>query len=69
MNVEVTRFERLKEKYESCPEFREIYMTLRDKNNFIVDGYHIQKGYLFWDNKLCILKTSVREFLILEIHV
>jgi len=44
-------------------------MTLRDKNNFIVDGYHIQKGYLFWDNKLCILKTSVREFLILEIHV
>jgi hypothetical protein len=69
MSVEVTGFERLKEEYESCLEFWEIYMTLRNKNNCIVDGYHIQKGYLFWDNKLCILKTSVRAFLIWEIHV
>jgi hypothetical protein len=69
MNVEVTGFERLKEEYESYLEFEEIYMTLRDENNCIVDGYHLQKRYLFRDNKFCILKTSVREFLIWEIHV
>jgi len=30
MSVEDTEFERLKEKDESCPEFGEIYMALRD---------------------------------------
>ena len=69
ISVEVTGFERLKEEYESYLEFEEIYMTLRDENNCIVDGYHLQKVYLFRDNKLCILKTSVREFFIWEIHV
>jgi hypothetical protein len=64
MSVEITGFERLKEEYESCPEFEEIYMTLKDKNNRVVNGYHLQEGYLFRDNKLYIPKTSVREFLI-----
>jgi len=30
MSVEDTEFERLKEKDESCPEFGEIYMALRE---------------------------------------
>jgi hypothetical protein len=64
ISVEITGFERLKEEYESCPEFEEIYMTLKDKNNRVVNGYHLQEGYLFRDNKLYIPKTSVREFLI-----
>ena len=28
MSAEVTGFERLREEYESCPDFREIYVTL-----------------------------------------
>jgi hypothetical protein len=40
MSVEATGFERLKEEYESCPEFEEIYLTLKDENNRVVDGYH-----------------------------
>jgi len=52
MSVEVTGFERLKEEYESCSEFKEVYMTLRDENNHIVDGYHLQEGYVIQDNKL-----------------
>lgn len=68
MSVEVTGFERLKEKYESCSEFGEIYLTLKDENHRVINGYHLQDGYLFQDNKLYISKTSVREFLIWEIH-
>jgi len=69
MSVEVTGFERLKEEYESCSEFGEIYLTLKDENHRVINGYHLQDGYLFRDNKLCIPKTSVRDFLIWEIHV
>ena len=68
MSVEVTGFERLKEEYESCSEFGEIYLTLKDENHRVINGYHLQDGYLFRDNKLCIPKTSVRDFLIWEIH-
>jgi len=42
MSVEVTGFERLKEEYESYSEFKEICITLRDENNHIIDGYHLQ---------------------------
>jgi len=69
MSVEITGFERLKEEYESCSEFEEIYLTLKDENHRVINGYHLQDGYLFRDNKLCIPKTSVRDFLIWEIHV
>jgi len=42
MSVEVTGFERLKKEYESYSEFKEICITLRDENNHIIDGYHLQ---------------------------
>jgi len=64
ISVEVTGFERLKKEYESCSEFGEIYLKLKDKNHRVITSYHLQDGYLFQDNKLCIPKTSVREFLI-----
>jgi len=64
MSVEVTGFERLKEEYESYSEFEEIYLTLKDENHRVINGYHLQDGYLFQDNKLCIPKTSVRELFI-----
>ena len=69
MSFKVTGFERLKEEYKSCLEFEEIYLALKDENHHVINGYHLQDGYLFQDNKLCILKTSVCEFLIWEIHV
>jgi hypothetical protein len=50
------------------PEFGEIYVNLRDTNYHVVDGYHLQERYLFRDNKLCILKTSMREFLIWKFY-
>jgi hypothetical protein len=47
MSVEVTVFERLKEEYESCSEFGEIFLTLKDENHRVINGYHLQDGYLF----------------------
>ena len=41
MSVEVTGFERLKEEYESCSEFGEIYLTLKDENHRVINGYHL----------------------------
>jgi hypothetical protein len=41
ISVKVTGFERLKEEYESCQEFKEIYMTLRDESNHVIDGNYL----------------------------
>jgi hypothetical protein len=37
--VQVTRFQRCKEEYESCIEIREIYTTLRDGHQHVNDYY------------------------------
>ena len=61
---EVTGFERIKNDYESYPDFGEVYNLLADglvrKRN---DYFHLD-GYLFKANKLCIPRTSVRDFII-----
>jgi hypothetical protein len=41
MSVEVIGFDRLKEEYESCSEFEEIYLTLKDENHRVINGYHL----------------------------
>ena len=63
-----TGFERLKEDYESCLDFGEVYIAIRDEQCPIEDDYYLQDGYLFQANKLCIPQTSMRDFLIWEIH-
>ena len=54
MSVKVTGFERLKDDYESCPDFEELYTSLSNALWPILDDYTLQDGYLFKDNKLCI---------------
>ena len=68
MSVKVTRFERLKDDYESCPDFGELYTSLSNVSRLILDDYTLQEGYLFKANKLCIPWLSVRDFLVWEIH-
>jgi len=65
----VTEFERLKEEYESCPNFGKIYVTLRNGSVGERDDFLLQDGYLFKFRKLCILRTSLRDFLSWEMHV
>jgi hypothetical protein len=47
MSVEVTGFERLKEDYESCLEFKEIYLTLKYENHRVVNGYTSKNDIYF----------------------
>ena len=54
MSVKVIGFERLKDDYESCPDFGELYTSLSNALWPILDDYTLQDGYLFKDNKLCI---------------
>ena len=70
MSAEVIRFERLslREEYDSCPDFGEIYVTLRDDSLREMDGFLLQDGYLFRFRKLCISRTSLKNFLSKEIH-
>ena len=68
MSVKVTGFERLKDDYESCPNFGELYTSLSNAPWPILDDYTLQDGYLFKANKLYIPRSSVRDFLIWEIH-
>ena len=64
MSVKVTGFERLKDDYESCPDFGELYTSLSNISRPILDDYTLQDGYLFKANKLFIPRSSVRDFLV-----
>jgi hypothetical protein len=68
MSTKVIGFERLRDEYESCPDFGKIHATLSSAPHPTIEDYTIQDGYLFKDNKLCIPRTSMRDFLLWELH-
>ena len=67
MTAEVTRFERLREEYKSCPDFEEIYFMFLGGPTREMDGFLLHNGYLFKFHKLYIPHTSLRDFSLLEI--
>jgi len=64
MSTEVVDFEKIKDTYELCPNFENIFTVLRDSLTHEVDDFLLQDGYLFCSRKLCIPRTSLREFLV-----
>uniref|UniRef100_A0A2N9HNF0 RNA-directed DNA polymerase n=1 Tax=Fagus sylvatica TaxID=28930 RepID=A0A2N9HNF0_FAGSY len=68
MSTNVTGFDRLRDEYESCPDFGKLHATLSSAPHPTIEDYTIQDGYLFKANKLCIPRTSVRDFLVWELH-
>uniref|UniRef100_A0A2N9HIL9 CCHC-type domain-containing protein n=1 Tax=Fagus sylvatica TaxID=28930 RepID=A0A2N9HIL9_FAGSY len=68
MSTNITGFERLRDEYESCPDFGQVHATLSSAPHPTIEDYTIQDGYLFKANKLCIPRTSVRDFLVWELH-
>ena len=64
--IEVTGFERIKEEYNDCQNFENIYTNLTSHRSH--GEYILQEGYLFKGAKLCVPRTSIRDFLIWEIH-
>jgi hypothetical protein len=68
MSTNVTGFERLRDEYESCLDFGKLHATLSNASYPTIEDYTIQDGYLFKANKPCIPRTSVRDFLMWELH-
>ena len=64
--VKVSGFERIKEEYNDCTDFGNIYTNLTSHRSH--REYILQEGYLFKGAKLCIPRTSIRNFLIWELH-
>ena len=68
MRVEVLGLDKLKGTYTSCPDFSLIYADLSAGNRNHHIDFVIHDGFLFRGSKLCIPKTSFRDFLVWEMH-
>jgi len=47
MSAQVVSFDKIKEKYESCADFGEILILLREEVTPEIDGFLFRDGYLF----------------------
>ena len=63
ISAKVIWFERLREEYESCLDFGQIYTTLRDGLTRETNDFLLHDEYLFKFRKLCIPCTSLIDFL------
>lgn len=68
MKTEVTGFDRSKEEYETYPNFGEVYTSLKRDSSRSVTYYTLQDGYISKGVRLCIFCTSMRDFLVWELH-
>ena len=68
VSTKVIGFEKLQDEYESCPHFGEVYHALSTEHRYVVNDYILYDGYLFKADKLCIPRSSVRDFLVWEVH-
>jgi hypothetical protein len=68
LTVKVTGFEELKHCYPNDPDFGFIQAAILNGPSPNHPHYTVQDGYLFFKNKLCLPKTSIREFVIQELH-
>ena len=68
MSVSITGFERLIDEYICCLDFGIIYQEISDGNRHTHNDFIIDDGHLFQGTKLCIPRTSRRDFLIWELH-
>jgi len=47
MNGKVIGFERLKEEYDSCPDFKDIFLELQRGQSNTTNSFRLEAGYLF----------------------
>uniref|UniRef100_A0A5B7BML6 RNA-directed DNA polymerase n=1 Tax=Davidia involucrata TaxID=16924 RepID=A0A5B7BML6_DAVIN len=68
MSVHVIGFDRMKDSYANCPDFGIIFQAVRDGNRRDYVDFILRDGYLFRGFRLCIPRTSIRDFLVWEMH-
>ena len=68
LSVEVIGFEWLIQNYPTCRDSSKIYTSLRQDPPTLVEGFTIIDRFLFRGIRLCILNTSLKDYLIWEMH-
>ena len=68
ISPQIIGLDKIKEIYDNCKDFKNIYNEILNGNTLNHNDFQIHDGYLFKDNRLCIPSTSIRDFLIWEIH-
>ena len=68
VRVKVTGFESLKDSYSTCPDFWPIVHALELGTSHGHHDYLRREGYIFFKNKLCVPRTSLRDQLTWECH-
>ena len=68
VRVQVTGFESLKDSYSTCPDFGPIVQALEVGTSHEHRDYLWTEGYLFFKNRLCVPRTSLRDQLTWECH-
>lgn len=58
LNSEIVDFEFIKELYEEDEDFSSVWRKCQLKHD--AGNYHVQDGYLFHGNQLCIPRASLR---------
>ena len=64
MSSHAIEFDRLKDKYSTCPDFGIIYDEVSNGNRHEYVDFLIENDYLFKVTKLCIPRTSFSDLLI-----
>jgi Integrase zinc binding domain/Integrase core domain len=68
VRVQVTSFKSIKDSYVSCPDFGPIVQSLDLGTSHEHRDYLRTEGYLFFKNRLCVPRTSLRDHLTWECH-
>jgi hypothetical protein len=68
LTVGVTAFTEIKQQYRDDPDFGKPYDHLSTGATPALAKFTIVEGFLFYNNRLCLPKTSVREFVVTELH-
>lgn len=59
----------IKEDYSTSPKLGPIYAAISFGNSPLYSNYSLMDGYLFFfGNRLCLPATSIRDFVIRELH-
>ena len=68
VKVQVTGFESLPDSYSDCPDFGCVLLALSDGPSRDHKDFLLVDGFLFFRSRLCIPRTSLRDFLTWECH-
>ena len=68
LRVKVVGFEHIIQECPTCQDFSNIYAALQNPSSPPSSDFRIHDGYLFKCTSLCILSTSMHEYLLWELH-